>query len=45
MIPIFRKENNEVVWDGIEIRLLQVLSQLYNFTIDIKPAKDDNLKR
>lgn len=34
-------ENDEVLWDGIEIRLLKMLSGYYNFTIDIKGIKED----
>ncbi|GJQ67070.1 hypothetical protein Trydic_g21960 [Trypoxylus dichotomus] len=34
-------ENDDILWDGIEIRLLKLLSQLYNFTVDIKTVKED----
>ena len=33
-------ENDEIIWDGIEIRLLKFLSKIYNFTIDFKAAND-----
>ncbi|KYB24730.1 hypothetical protein TcasGA2_TC034948, partial [Tribolium castaneum] len=31
-------ENNDVQWEGIEVRLVNLLSKLFNFTTDYREA-------
>lgn len=38
-------ENNNIRWDGIDVRLVLLLSELYNFTVDFKPAKNTHRLR
>lgn len=33
-------ENTNIRWDGIEVKLVSLLADLYNFTIEFKLAKD-----
>lgn len=36
-------ENDDTKWDGIEIRLVQLLAKMYNFTTDFREASNDEL--
>lgn len=38
-------ENDNTKWDGIEVRLISMLSELYNFTTDFKEVKNQKLLR
>lgn len=36
-----RNEEGDIIFDGIEVRLVNLLSNLYNFTTDFREAPDD----
>lgn len=36
-------ENNDAKWDGIEIRLVELLAKMYNFSTDFREASSDEL--
>ncbi|XP_017776455.1 PREDICTED: ionotropic receptor 21a [Nicrophorus vespilloides] len=38
-----RDENDDIQWDGIEVRLVGLLAETYNFTTDFREAKDVNI--
>jgi hypothetical protein len=33
-----RDEDNDIQWDGIEVRLINLLSRVFNFTTDYREA-------
>ena len=37
-------DDNDVEWDGIEIRLLNLLSKMFNFTTDYREARNWELQ-
>lgn len=38
-------DNDDTKWDGIEIRLVQLLAKMYNFTTDFREASNDETLR
>lgn len=40
--PSVLNADGDLRWDGIEIRLLRLLSERLNFTIDVREAADDD---
>lgn len=37
-----KDENDDTTWDGIEVRLVQLLGKMYNFTTDFREASNDD---
>lgn len=40
VIKIVNPDDNTITWDGIELRMLNMLSEQYNFTTDVRESKN-----